>query len=67
MEARKLSNLQLELLKIYSFDPSEEDLTKIKKLLADYFANKLVNRVDRSVQENDIAERDLEKWLNEQA
>ena len=67
MEVQKLSSLQLELLKIYSFNPDEEDLTNIKKLLADYFAKKLVNRVDQSVQEKDVTERDLEKWLNEEA
>ena len=39
MGAKKLSELQLELLKIYSFNPSKEDLMEIKKMLAKYFAD----------------------------
>ena len=62
---RKLSPLQLELLKIYSFDPSKEDLLQIKKLLAQYFADKLVKKVDEAVEKKNITETDLEKWLNE--
>ena len=65
MGAKKLSSLQLELLKIYSFNPSEEDLVKIKKLLADFFADKLVDNIEKSIQKKNILEEDLEKWLNE--
>jgi len=34
MSAKKLNALQLELLKVYSFNPSNEDLVEIKKMLA---------------------------------
>lgn len=32
MQSQKLSSLQLELLKIYSFQPKEEDLPAIKRI-----------------------------------
>ncbi len=64
METRKLSGLQLELLKVYSFEPSPSDLLQIKQMLAKFFANKLVNNVQKSIKENDITENDLENWLN---
>jgi hypothetical protein len=64
METKKLSGLQLELLKIYSFEPSPGDLQQIKQMLAKFFANKLVDNVQKSVEENNITENDLENWLN---
>ena len=44
MEAleRPLSNLQLELLKAFSHQLSEEDLTKIKAMLGAFFAKKAI-------------------------
>ena len=41
MGINKLTELQFELLKIYSFNQSAEDLIQIKKILARYFARKL--------------------------
>ena len=64
METKKLSRLQLELLKVYSFEPSPDDLKQIKQMLAKFFANKLVDNVQKSIEENNITENDLENWLN---
>ena len=64
METKKLSGLQLELLKVYSFEPSPNDLQQIKQMLAKFFANKLTDKVQKSVEENNITENDLENWLN---
>lgn len=64
METKKLSGLQLELLKVYSFEPSPNDLQQIKQMLAKFFADKLVNNVQKSIEENNITENDLENWLN---
>jgi len=65
MGAKKLSNLQLELLKIYSFNPSNKDLIEIKEMLANYFANKLTDNVKNAIEEKKITDEDLENWLNE--
>jgi len=65
MGAKKLSTLQLELLKVYSFNPSEEDLLEIKEMLAKYFADKLVANVNTAIKEKNITDKDLESWLNE--
>jgi hypothetical protein len=64
MVGTKLNPIQLELLKVYSFQHSEEDLLAIKKLLAEYFAKKLVSQVDEAVKRNNITEEDLDRWLN---
>ncbi len=39
MIAQKLTPLQLELLKVYSFNPSNEELLEVKDILANYFQN----------------------------
>ena len=41
------SNLQLELLKLYSRNISEQDLEQIKQFLARYFAEKAMDEADR--------------------
>ncbi len=39
-ETTKLTPLQLELLKIFSRNPSEQELLDIKNLIARYYAEK---------------------------
>jgi hypothetical protein len=65
MQTPKLSALQLELLNIYSFRPKEEDLLAIKQLLANYFSGKLQKNIQKAIQENNITEEDLDRWVNE--
>jgi len=67
MGAKKLSELQLELLKVYSFNPSNEDMVNIKTMLAKYFANKLTSNVQKAMDGNNITNDDLENWLNEKS
>ena len=65
MEGQKLTALQLELLKIYSFQPKEEDLMAIKELMARYFSEKLEKNIQKAIEKKNITEQDLGKWLNE--
>jgi hypothetical protein len=61
----RFSPLQLELLKIYSFSPSEEELLQVKQLLATFFAQRLSKMVDKAIEEKGITAQDLDNWLNE--
>ncbi len=65
MVAEQLSPLQLELLKVYSFQPSEEDLHSVKRMLATYFSDNLLNNVQNAVEQKNISSDDLDRWLNE--
>ncbi|MEX8547470.1 MAG: hypothetical protein V5804_07695 [Mucilaginibacter sp.] len=65
MQSQKLTSLQLELLKVYSFEPKEEDLLAIKKLMAQYFSDKLQCNIQKSIDEKGITEEDLKNWINE--
>ncbi len=65
MQTQKLSSLQLDLLKVYSFQPSETDLLAVRQLLATYFSDKLTDSIRQAVDEQGITEADLTRWLNE--
>ncbi len=61
-----LTNLQLELLRIYSFNPSTEELQEVKTILAKYFAQKFTDHVSKVVTKENITDSDLEEWLNDE-
>ncbi len=66
MEATgKLSNLQLELLKVFSFDISEDQIKEIKALLAAYFAEKVTTEMDALFEEKGWGEEKIEEWSKE--
>ena len=66
MEAtKKLSNLQLELLRVFSFELSEEQLLEIRGLLADYFACKVSDEMDALFEANQWSEEKIEEWSQE--
>jgi len=57
-ETHKLSNLQLELLKLYSQNVEEEDLKTIKSMIAQFFANKTMDSADQVWEEKSWTEKD---------
>lgn len=63
--SQKLSPLQLELLKIYSFSPTEEELLLVKQMLARFFAHRFTQKIAEAAQQQGITDEDLDKWLEE--
>jgi hypothetical protein len=61
----KLSNLQLELLKIFSRDLPDEELLEIKNILSAYFAEKATNEMDKLWSERGWTQETMKQWLNE--
>ena len=61
----QLSNLQLELLKIYSTNISDEKLLKIKSMLANFFAEEATKEMDKFIEENNITQQNLIDWTHE--
>ena len=62
-----LTSLQLELLKVYSFNPSNKDLLEVKSLLGNYFAQKLIDNISMQARKKGVTDNDLDKWLNEES
>jgi len=66
MEAtRKLTNVQIELLKLFQFELPEEQLAEIKNLLAKYFAETATAEMDRLWEKNNWSDETMNDWANE--
>lgn len=63
--AKKLSNLQLEILRVFSFDLEEKQIIEIRDLLAKYFAEKATEEMDRLWDERGWSEQTIEEWSKE--
>ncbi len=63
--SKPLSNLQLELLKLYATSIPEHQLQDIKKLLAAYFAEMVDREMESFWQENGLDDSTLDKWKKE--
>jgi len=63
--AKKLNNTQLEILKIFSVDLSNEQLGEIKTLLVKYFAEKVTTEMDVLFEKNNWGEEQIDKWSKE--
>ena len=61
----KLSNLQLEILKLYQFKLDDNQLIDIKKILAKYFTEKATKEFDKLWEENSWSNETMDEWLNE--
>ena len=60
---RPLTNMQLELLKLFRLDLPEEDLIEIQRLLARYFADKASDEMDRLWDEKGWSDETMDEWL----
>ncbi|WP_111669418.1 hypothetical protein [Algoriphagus litoralis] len=59
------TNLQLELLKIFSHDLSEKELKEIKALLQDYFSKKAIKEADEVWEKESWSKEKIESILND--
>ena len=60
----RYSNIQQELLKLYSSNVEEQDLVNIKKIISDYFARKSAAGTD-IWQEKTYNCETIRQWLTE--
>ena len=63
--SESLSNLQLELLKIYATNVSDEDLMEIKRMLAKFFMEKAIQRADEIWDERGYDNELMDTWRKE--
>ena len=61
-----LTNLQMEILKLYSTDMAEQDLNELKTILAKHYAQKAVKGADKIWNEKNLSNQDMDKWLNDE-
>ena len=64
-QQQNLTNLQLELLKLYSYQVEEKDLEKIKVFLGNFFAKRAIEEADKVWDEKGYNEETIKQWLKE--
>jgi hypothetical protein len=60
-----LNTTQLEILKLFRNDQTEEELQEIKSLLIAYLAGKVTAEADKAFQEKGYTSAIFEKWKQE--
>ena len=65
VQTKSLSNIQAELLKLYANDLPDDQLREVKLLLAQYFAQKATNAMDKVWEKQGLTEQDMMNWTNE--
>lgn len=58
-----LTNAQLEILKAFSFNLSEEELKDFKELIAQFFAKRAVQQANQHWEENDWNDETIDELL----
>lgn len=61
----KLSNLQLEILKVFHYQLPEQELEEIKDLLARHFAQKATDAMDLFWEQQQLTTDTMDAWLHE--
>jgi hypothetical protein len=65
-QATKFTSLQLELLKIYSYSPTEEELLDVKDMLAKYFLRKAIAKIGEIEKQRGTTNEDLDRLLEDE-
>ena len=63
LEPTKFTSLQLELLRLYAVNPSEQELLEVKDMLAKYFMRKAINQIADIETQRGTTDEDLDNWL----
>ena len=59
-----LTDLQLELLKLYSTNLTEEEIRELKQQIARYYAEKAIKAADQTWEDQGLSETNMEDWLH---
>ena len=62
-----LTNVQIELMRLFNTNLSENDLAELKDLLSRFYANKAISQADSIWDERGLTDEDMDKWLNEKS
>ena len=60
----KMTNLQLELLKMFKYDLNEYQLVEVRELLTSYFAKKVDSEMDKVCNEKEWSMSTIESLAN---
>ncbi|MFN4147582.1 MAG: hypothetical protein ACK4GN_17280 [Runella sp.] len=61
---QSLSNVQLELLKLYATNLSDEDIKELRTQLAHFYAKKSIEAANKVWKERGYTNELMDEWLN---
>ncbi|MBX3043886.1 MAG: hypothetical protein KIT33_15040 [Candidatus Kapabacteria bacterium] len=64
VNSSKLTNLQLDLLKIFSIGISDSQIIEIRDLLSNYFAENATKEMDALWEKNNWSQETMDEWAN---
>ena len=64
--SKPFSNIQMELLKLYSMNIDDNELLHIKNYLAQFFMQKAIDEADRVWDEKGYSNELMDEWINEE-
>lgn len=62
-----LTNGQIELMKLFRTNLSEQELLDLKNLLAKFYADKAINQADKIWDEKKLSDEDMDNWLKKKS
>ncbi len=60
-----LSNIQIELLKLFSTNLSDGELKELKEVLTGFYALKSIQLANQVWIEKNLTSKDMDDWLND--
>jgi len=60
-----LNNAQLEILKLFKRERSEDELFEIKKMLSEYLFDKAIHQADEVYEKKGYTANEIEQWKDE--
>lgn len=60
-----LTNLQVELMKLYSTNLSDKEMDELKSVLANFYGEKAIGKANKIWDKKGLTNADMEKWLNQ--
>lgn len=64
--SNKLTNVQLELLKTFSYELPEEEIRELKKVLVKFFADRVRKKTSTIWQEKGYSNQTMQEWLEDE-
>jgi hypothetical protein len=66
MIAQPLTNVQVELLKIFAYQVDEQTLLVLRDMLSDFFAKQATQQFDVLWEKNNWSDATMDSWLAEE-
>ena len=64
--SKPFSNIQMELLKLYSMNIDDNDLLHFKNYLSQFFMQKAIDEADKVWDEKGYSNELMDEWINEE-